>query len=328
MSYFKISFLLGISKILRDAMEEVKEGNFSIRQKLLKISSKFVNGVEVSAQEAAYSLLGLHMSEASVGCIFINTFPPEQRVQMLKSQNELKKLDPLSRNVFRDNVITYYQNRPKSLGACCFAELCALYEKLSSKTHFNSEKYVKLENEKGFLRKRTTPKIIRYRMYRETEDPENYYRENIMLFLPWFNEEKDILAIDCEMKFKRNSKLIEMNRRKFFKFEDQLHELESLEVEFEEEDNLSNESNDPDFECFNLRTFDHDLSLDLPTLNTEPISNIKITSKALPKEELNQLIANLNVKQRQYWAHAMHRITNECETYEIVTGKNSVLILM
>lgn len=69
----------GISDVLEGVMEEIKLGNYSIKQKLLKINSKFVNGVEVSAQEAAYTLLGLHMTESSVGHVFINTFPEKQK---------------------------------------------------------------------------------------------------------------------------------------------------------------------------------------------------------------------------------------------------------
>lgn len=48
----------GISKFTNEAMKEIKAGNFTIREKLLKLSTQFVNGVEISAQEAAYILLG------------------------------------------------------------------------------------------------------------------------------------------------------------------------------------------------------------------------------------------------------------------------------
>ena len=39
---------------------------------------------------------------------------------------------------------------------------------------------------------RKVPKVIRYVRYNQTKDPENYYREQ--LFMPWRNEQKDLLG--------------------------------------------------------------------------------------------------------------------------------------
>ena len=43
-------------------------------------------------------------------------------------------------------------------------------------------------------RYRKVPKVIRYVRYNQTKDPENYYREQIMFFMPWRNEQKDLLG--------------------------------------------------------------------------------------------------------------------------------------
>ena len=40
---------------------------------------------------------------------------------------------------------------------------------------------------------RTKPKIIRYVKYNQKVDPENYFREQLMLFYPWRKEETDLL---------------------------------------------------------------------------------------------------------------------------------------
>ena len=40
---------------------------------------------------------------------------------------------------------------------------------------------------------RTKPKILRYVHYNKKVDSENFYREQLMLFTPWRNEEKDLL---------------------------------------------------------------------------------------------------------------------------------------
>ena len=43
-------------------------------------------------------------------------------------------------------------------------------------------------------KKRKVPRIIRYVKYNKKKDPENYFREQLMLFLPWRNEQKDLLG--------------------------------------------------------------------------------------------------------------------------------------
>lgn len=92
----------------------------------MHLSSKFVNGVEISAQEAAYNLLGLHMSEASISTVFVNTFPLKQRVKIVKSKKESQKLDSNSTEIFIQSAIDHYQNCFDVLEDICFAEFCAL----------------------------------------------------------------------------------------------------------------------------------------------------------------------------------------------------------
>ena len=43
-------------------------------------------------------------------------------------------------------------------------------------------------------KKRKVPRIIRYIKYNKKKDPENYFREQLMLFTPWRNEQKDLLG--------------------------------------------------------------------------------------------------------------------------------------
>ena len=43
-------------------------------------------------------------------------------------------------------------------------------------------------------KKRKVPRIIRYVKYNKKKDPENYFREQLMLFVPWRNEQIDLLG--------------------------------------------------------------------------------------------------------------------------------------
>ena len=49
------------------------------------------------------------------------------------------------------------------------------------------------------------PRIIRYVRYNKKKDPENYCREHLMLFSPWRNEQKDILASFATFEVHYNS---------------------------------------------------------------------------------------------------------------------------
>ena len=49
-------------------------------------------------------------------------------------------------------------------------------------------------------KKRNVQRIIRYVKYNKKKDPENYFREQRMLFVPWRNEQKDLLGYLKHMK--------------------------------------------------------------------------------------------------------------------------------
>lgn len=73
-----------MSELLRQACSEARKGNQNIKQQVRDIGSKFLNNVEINAQEAVYIVLQLPMRKASRKIIFINTSPPNERVELSK----------------------------------------------------------------------------------------------------------------------------------------------------------------------------------------------------------------------------------------------------
>lgn len=310
----------GISKILREAIDEIKHGNYSIKQKLLKLSSSFVNGVEISAQEAAYSLLGLHMSQSSVATIFINTFPPNERVKILKSKKKLESMHKDSSNIFAENHLDYYQCRPEEIKNICYAEFVASYEHSDYKTN---NKYIKLLSNKGYLHKRKTMKIIRYRKYNKELDPYNYFRENLMLYTSWNNEQEDILTVNVESEYHKNKRQIELNYKKFNSYDTILDEMDAITnlIEDPNDDNTTYEDPDDQYKAFGIQNIKHDLSKDLINLANAPIPIVKKSILPINENEYNELIYKLNTKQSQYLSHTMHQISNNIKFYEFISGK-------
>jgi len=91
------------------------------------ISNKFLNGVEVSAQEAVYGILGMPLTKSSRDCVFISTGRPEERIVFMKSCAELQKLDPESTDVAASGLLDHYSHRPKELEDTTLAEFASNY---------------------------------------------------------------------------------------------------------------------------------------------------------------------------------------------------------
>ena len=206
----------GLSKLLRDINGNIKEDE-TLFQRLKKITSAFVNASEISAQEVVYQLLGKTMSSCSRDTIYVSSVPKEDRVRMVKSKKTLEFLAKKNKNstdIFVDGVIEHYINRPKQLKDVSLAEFATWYNfgRKNTKKNYDSddqpddtdgnsegENSDDLSNEvlstgkNGvFIRRRTKAKILRFRRIQFHVDPLGFYREQLMLFLPWHDEKKDL----------------------------------------------------------------------------------------------------------------------------------------
>ncbi|PIK45760.1 hypothetical protein BSL78_17400 [Apostichopus japonicus] len=77
----------GMSNLMQRATTEAREGNTDIKQQVRHIGNKFLNHVEMSAQEAVYLVLQMSLRKASRQFVFVNTSPPEDRTILMKPLN-------------------------------------------------------------------------------------------------------------------------------------------------------------------------------------------------------------------------------------------------
>ena len=117
----------GMSKLLRKASEEASSGNKDIINKVRHIGNKFLNAVDVNAQEAVYLVLQMPLRRSSREFQFSNTSNPEERTFLLKTMDKLQELPNSSENIESDNLIKRYQRRPKTLEELCLANFAAWY---------------------------------------------------------------------------------------------------------------------------------------------------------------------------------------------------------
>lgn len=218
----------GMSRLLERAAEEAKTGNKDITNRVRHIGNKFLNAVEISAQEAVYLVLQMPLRRSSRDVQFVSTSPLDERTFLLKKLEKLKELPDGSQAIESDNVIKRYQRRPKQLEKLCLADFVAWFDCVKdmndeqgnccepSVTHsrdfipetnfddntddpcinvsepdYESHEY-KL---RGGMRlvKRKKPRIIRSVRYHKGKDPENQFREQLMLYTPWRNEKTDLI---------------------------------------------------------------------------------------------------------------------------------------
>ena len=209
----------GMSQLLQRACDEARNGNSSIKQQVRDIGNKFLNSVEISAQEAVYIVLQLPMRKSSREVIFIPTDPPDERVQLLKSMNEIEEMDDESEEIHSNGLLHRYTQRPACLENITLADWAALYDscqksftKKSKSVDIDNLPLETLDNEinddellncaeetmqiekQGKPKKRLRPRIIRSVWFNVKSQPEKHYRELIMLFTSWRNEEADLIG--------------------------------------------------------------------------------------------------------------------------------------
>ena len=153
------------------------------------------------------------MRKSSRQVIFINTSPPEQRVKLLKPINDIQEMEDDSEEIYTGGLLKRYTKRPLSLEHVTLADWAAWYDS-SGKPYVKKSYQVDIDNlpvetaigeenhddyderscEPQKNKKRSKARIIRSVCFNKQVDPERHYRELIMLFTPWKNEETDLIG--------------------------------------------------------------------------------------------------------------------------------------
>ena len=343
-----------MSKLLRETNDEIKNGNLSLKDKFKYISNKFLNATEVGAQEAVYILLGQKVSCSSRDNIFINTFVPEKRYHVTLPKGELKKLSPDSTHVFRPDQINRYKLRPNELEDVTLTDFLAEYKITKSKNENkeknesaesdyeeHEEKYNKrherILKDGTLVRKREKPLIIRSCNFPYDENETNFEREQLMLYTPWRNEEKELLTKTKQM-YEQNKPLIFENKKKYHFYDDDLHfeekirekenkQMDSFEDKYENELNdeqdefsiLYNENQFDTLEYGENKSYSGGVSKKQDYLEKQKIPDVMDT------EEFTKAVLNMNVDQYKYFYNILHKFKTKKyklkPIYEFVCGQ-------
>ena len=360
----------GMSAQLDAAAKEARKGNLDLKKQVRHIGNVFSNCVEVSAQEAVYLDLQIPLTKCTRDIVFVNTSVPEERIFLLKPKAALDELPAESTDVESDNVIQRYSKRPKQLSKFCLADYVSkvdiIYpkgnkvpEKVNDKTDDDqgdssssneSEDSLDDDNSQGSdllyktkngikYKKRKVPRIIRYVKYNKKKDPENYFREQLMLFVPWRNEQKDLLgsfdtyeahynSVQTSLIPKRNEyehhiEELELARQMM---EDEQREYDQTAPNAEQENREAEEEGSKESEQFVYfnpsRVVEHrhyDIGTELQSTCSVP--PVETTGIMLPDDEYLTLLRSLNLRQREFFNHIVHWIKCKDEpVYAFLTG--------
>ena len=120
--------IVGMSRFLEKASEEVKASNKDITNRVRHIGNKFLNAFEISGEVAVYLVLQKPLRRSSRDVQFISSSRPDEKTFLIKKLEKLKELPDSSQDIESDNVIKRYQRRPKQWEKFCLADFVALFE--------------------------------------------------------------------------------------------------------------------------------------------------------------------------------------------------------
>ena len=279
---------------------------------------------------------------------------------MLKSKAELNKLEPDSPDVFKLGMIERYVKRPESMESVCLADFIACYNfKGKGKSSSGDEGEAdtienipageiadlliedeldedaetsgptnKIKLDDGTLTRRKSPKVIRFCRFDVRREPVEFFRERLMLFKPWRNEQTELENVNHEIIYRQHQTLIESNSTKYIKLDvnfDEIFEAINREQELEETSNMWDDEADPDF----VNVYEPDENVPEPNILFDVGQDAQIQLEAkkytvpdmVPTEEYLDICDSLNEKQRDYLMHVLHCFkTGKNPVYHFISG--------
>ncbi|XP_065942635.1 uncharacterized protein [Magallana gigas] len=359
----------GMSNLLRHACEEARRNESDIRQQVRKIGNKFLTHVEIGAQEAVYIVLQMPLRHSSRCITFINTSPPEERVVLLKPRHVLEDLKDDSTDIESGNILTLYQQRPKIIEGLCLADFVSQFsvkyktaktkkaldeeflpeneyeEDISEDYHYAPLEVEELAQSYVYKNgveviKRKKPCVLRWVHFDKETDSEKYYREHLMLFIPWRNEEKDLIKTfaSFEESFQSCRLQVEKKLKEYQKREININDVEQMlhcmddnacseyiapgcehqdEIDKEEGNTLSEK-----YGCFDpgKHAPEYDIGLDIGIVRKQLEEDISQLGE-MDDYSYRKMVRSLNEQQKEFFNHVMHWLkTRISPLYVFLTG--------
>ncbi|XP_063235890.1 uncharacterized protein LOC134538481 isoform X7 [Bacillus rossius redtenbacheri] len=309
----------GMSNLHRELttmMQEHPDQDYTGQLKALSI--KLLNGVEMSAQEAAWYLLRQPMSETSRDVVYIPTVWPTERQRCRKRRQQMDRegIDGDSTDVWTKNIIQRYEERPESLEQVYLAEFASWYA--NANDFVDEEDDVHVDDDKDSdgvpeartsrapkeYRRRLLGRVIRYRRY-DIDETVDYKREMVLLYVQFRNEVSEIVDQNKFLQLFDDNKGLIMERRSLFEtnlnIENVMKKLEAMMI-FRNKDN-SNLQEEESRAAFVQRLLGEDGAEKVDVVNQivprQGFSIVKKCSNVMTKQQYCELVRTTNPEQRE-----------------------------
>ena len=218
---------------------------------------------------------------------------------------------------------------------------------------YDANSVINIELKNGIkIKSRKVPWVIRFVRYNKNAEPENYYREQLLLFYPWRDEHKDLLD-DCptySMRYQCLMHLIAVNAKQYdhkcealdkaiesaefqaIQSDDAMDQIAPSNIQQQCDDETEGTSENSDFVFFNpkrtLQQQNYDVGKDMGVPSAVSDDLLK---GCIPDNEYYSLLRKLNFKQREIFLHINHWIRTKDEPLRIFlsggagTGKSVVI---
>ena len=84
----------------------------TVKQQLRKIGNTLLSHRQLSQQEAAFLVAGLHLKGSSRATVFVAAIPKHQRTRLVRPSHQLRELNDGATNVFMHGLFDRYAARP------------------------------------------------------------------------------------------------------------------------------------------------------------------------------------------------------------------------
>ena len=175
----------------------------TVKQRLRKIGNTLLSHRQLSQQEAAFLVAGLHLKGSSRVTVFVAAIPKRQRTRLVRSSHQLRELDDGDTNVFMHGLFDCYAAQPTGapFDNTTLGHFAAWYKTVSGggeddETEVTSGRLPRfqLQNGMGTVAQRSHQACLRVPVMTPESHGDNYYYHLLMLYLPWRQETEDLLG--------------------------------------------------------------------------------------------------------------------------------------
>jgi hypothetical protein len=215
-----------LSKLMTDACAIVRDAGGNASDVMRAMGNALLNGQEISVQHAAYVCTGLPFRGSSRETVFVPSAAPAERAFLVKQDWKLKRLPAESTDCIAFNLVDKYACRTSNphlhrLGAddVCLADFAALFSPMQRQRaddenddadepeapelecDLTEAEQVSISTISDFecwrYHKRSQERVIRYVHYKLHNDPQAYYREQLLLYYPWSAKTTEPLCLSA-----------------------------------------------------------------------------------------------------------------------------------